>query len=155
MADQSSRQTGSGVGLHGRRRARRAFQKLGGKRLFGTEANFVRALPAGVPFEALSELQKIFSAEELDELVMLGRTSSPRGSRNQRLNEQESERAVRVAFLTSLAEEVFSDDGRAHFWLRTPAAVLRGRRPIDLSESEEGAELVEQMLCRIAHGISA
>ena len=155
MADQSSPPTGTGAGLHRRRRTRLAFQKLGGKRLFGSEANFVRALPAGVPFEALSELQKIFSAEELDELVMPGRTSSQRGSKNQPLSEQESERAVRVAFLTSFAEEVFADDERAHFWLRTPAAVLRGRRPIDLSESEEGAELVEQMLYRIAHGISA
>jgi putative toxin-antitoxin system antitoxin component (TIGR02293 family) len=154
MADQSSRPTGT-AGLHRRRRARLAFQKLGGKRLFGTEANFVRALPAGVPFEALSELQKIFSAEELNELVTPGRASPERGSRNQPLNEQESERAVRLAFLTSLAEDIFADEDRAHFWLRTPAAVLRGRRPIDLSESEEGAELVEQMLYRIAHGISA
>jgi putative toxin-antitoxin system antitoxin component (TIGR02293 family) len=86
---------------------------------------------------------------------MPGRALSQRASKNQLLNEQESERAVRVAFLTSLAEEVFADDERAHFWLRTPAAALMSKRPIDLSESEEGTEAVEQILYRIAHGISA
>jgi putative toxin-antitoxin system antitoxin component (TIGR02293 family) len=155
MSDQSRRPTRAEAGLQRRRRARLAFQKLGGRRLFGSEANFVRSLPAGVPIEALSELQKIFSPEELDELVTRGRALSHPTSRNRPLNEQESGRAVRVAFLTSLAEEVFADDERAHFWLRTPVAVLRGRRPIDFSESEEGADLVEQILYRIAHGISA
>ncbi len=155
MTEKPRRGEQTEAGLYRRKRARLAYEKLGGRRLFGSEANFEKALPTGVPFEALSELQKIFSAEELDELVMPSRGLSRRVSKNQPLSKQESERAVRVAFLTSLAEEVFADDDRAHFWLRTPAALFRGRRPIDLSESEEGAEFVEQMLYRIAHGISA
>jgi putative toxin-antitoxin system antitoxin component (TIGR02293 family) len=67
----------------------------------------------------------------------------------------ESDRAVRVASLTALAEETFANRAKAQAWLRRPTTALGGKRPIDLLDSEPGARVVEQLLYRIGYGIAA
>lgn len=144
-----------------RSRLRLAFQRLGGKRLLGvevrSEADFVKVLERGVPIGALAELtrQEALSADDVDRLIIPRRTLAHRKARDQRLNRVESERAVRIASLTALAEETFANREKAHSWLRRPTSPLGDKRPIDLLDSEPGARVVEQLLYRIGHGIAA
>ena len=142
-------------------RLRLAFQRLGGKRLLGvevrSEADFLKVLEKGVPIGALSELarQEALSHEDIDRLIIPRRTLAHRKAKHQPLNRVESERAVRVASLTALAEETFANREKAQTWLRRPTSALGGKRPIDLLDSEPGARVVEQLLYRIGHGIAA
>lgn len=144
-----------------RSRLRMAFQKLGGKGLVGldvrTEADFVKVIETGLPLASLAELVKNegFVADEIDRLIIPRRTLSHRRARNQPLNRTESERAIRVASLTALAEETFVDPEKAQRWLRRPTTALGGKRPLDLLDTEPGARTVEQLLYRISHGIAA
>ena len=151
---------GSARGL-ARSRLRLAFDRLGGKRLLGvevrSEADFVQVLERGVPVSALAELtrQEALSPDDVDRLIIPRRTLAHRKAKDQPLNRGESERAVRVASLTALAEETFANREKAQTWLRRPTTALGGRRPIDLLDSEPGARVVEQLLYRIGHGIAA
>ena len=144
-----------------RSRLRLAFERLGGKRLLGlevrAEADFLKVLERGVPVSALVELarQEALSPDDVDRLIIPRRTLAHRKAKAQPLNRVESERAVRVASLTALAEETFANKDKAQKWLRRPTAPLDGRRPIDLLDTELGARVVEQLLYRIGHGIAA
>lgn len=151
---------GSARGL-ARSRLHLAVQRLGGKRLLGvevrSEADFVKVLERGVPVSALTELarQEALSPDDVDRLIIPRRTLAHRKAKDQPLNRVESERAVRVASVTALAEETFANREKAQTWLRRPTAPLGGKRPIDLLDSEPGARVVEQLLYRIGHGIAA
>lgn len=156
--DSRTRQTGPGP-AHSR--LRMAFHKLGGTRLLGvdvrSEADFARIIDLGLPLASLSELaeQEGLGPDEVERLIIPRRTLSHRRARNQPLNRTESERAIRVASITALAEETFASPEKARAWLRRPTTILDGRRPLDLLTSEPGARAVEQLLYRIGHGIAA
>jgi putative toxin-antitoxin system antitoxin component (TIGR02293 family) len=164
MAEQEPKgQRAAAAGSKGlvRSRLRLAFQRLGGKRLLGvdvrSEADFVKVLELGVPIDALSELtrQEALSRDDVERLIIPRRTLAHRKARDQRLNRAESERALRVASMTALAEETFANKAKAQTWLRRPTSALGGKRPIDLLDSEPSARVVEQLLYRIGHGIAA
>jgi len=53
--------------------------------------------------------------------------------------------------ILTLATEVFGSQQAAVEWLRKPAVGLDWRRPITLSQSPEGAALVETFLRRLAY----
>ena len=55
--------------------------------------------------------------------------------------------------LIAHAVAVFGDEHKASHWLSTPLAVLDGRTPSELLETDEGGALVEQVLIRIEHNI--
>ena len=164
MAEQRARGSrASGASPRGLARSRLhlALQRLGGKRLLGvevrSEADFVKVLERGVPVSALTELarQEALSPDDVDRLIIPRRTLAHRKAKDQPLNRVESERAVRVASVTALAEETFANREKAQTWLRRPTAPLGGKRPIDLLDSEPGARVVEQLLYRIGQGIAA
>jgi putative toxin-antitoxin system antitoxin component (TIGR02293 family) len=150
-----------GAARAARSRLRLALERLGGKRLLGVEvraeADFLKVLERGVPVSALAELtrQEALSPDDIDRLIIPRRTLAHRKAKAQPLNRVESERAVRVASVTALAEETFANKDKAQRWLRRPTALLGGKRPLDLLDSEPGARVVEQLLYRIGHGIAA
>lgn len=159
-AEEKPEQVSASSGL-ARSRLRMAFQKLGGKKLLGVEvrsdADFATLVERGVPVASLSELaeREGLSLEDVDRLIIRRRTLAHRKAKDQPLNRTESERAIRVAWTTSLAEETFANPDKARAWLRQPMANLGGKRPIDLLDSEPGARVVEQLLYRIGHGVAA
>jgi putative toxin-antitoxin system antitoxin component (TIGR02293 family) len=150
-----------GAARAARSRLRLALERLGGKRLLGVEvraeADFLKVLDRGVPVSALAELirQEALSPDDIDRLIIPRRTLAHRKAKAQPLNRVESERAVRVASVTALAEETFGNKDKAQRWLRRPTAPLGDKRPLDLLDSEPGARVVEQLLYRIGHGIAA
>jgi len=96
-----------------------------------------------------------FSRDELFDLVVPRRTYARRKQAKASLSAEESDRAVRLARLTEMAERVFGDPARAHRWLRKPSPMLDGATPLSLMRSETSAQLVEQALHRIDYGMFA
>ena len=96
-----------------------------------------------------------FSRDELFELVVPRRTFARRRLANDPLSREESDRAVRLARLTAMAERIFGDEENAHRWLRKPSRTLAGAVPLVLMKTETGAHLVEQTLHRIDYGMLA
>lgn len=96
-----------------------------------------------------------FGREELFNLVVPRRTLTRRRQSGERLSPEESDRAVRLARITALAERIFANNETAHGWLREPSRTLDGATPLDLLHTETGAQLVEQTLHRIDFGMLA
>jgi putative toxin-antitoxin system antitoxin component (TIGR02293 family) len=93
--------------------------------------------------------------EEIYQFIVPRRTLAHRKSRQEPLSHEESDRAVRIARIASLAEEVFGDDAKAARWLRKPKARFTQRTPLELLRTEAGARVVEEMLLQLDYGFAA
>lgn len=95
------------------------------------------------------------SDEEIYSFIIPRRTLVHRKTRRESLTHDESDRAVRIARITSLAEEVFGDDAKASRWLRKIKSRFEGRSPLEMLRTEAGARLVEEMLLQLDYGFAA
>jgi putative toxin-antitoxin system antitoxin component (TIGR02293 family) len=89
------------------------------------------------------------------DFIIPPRTLSHRKHRGERLTQDESDRAMRVARLLALADAVFGDHTKALVWLGAPAGFFAGKSGFELMISEAGARLVEEALLRIDEGYVA
>ena len=64
----------------------------------------------------------------------------------------QNDRLKRVARVVAIAEDTFGDERKARAWLERATAVLDNSAPLDLLDTEDGAQRVEAVLTRIAHG---
>lgn len=105
---------------------------------------------------ALASLVKHGVAEqEICALVLPRRTLTHRRAKHQLLTREESDKVVRLARLTALAEQVFGDDAKASRWLRKAKRRFGARSPLEMLATEAGARLVEEMLYQIDDGVVA
>ena len=72
-----------------------------------------------------------------------------------RRNPDESDRAIRLLRVQTVAEETFGGKEKADTWLRRPLAELGGEPPLDIAQTEAGARRVETILAKIAWGAAA
>ena len=93
--------------------------------------------------------------EEIYSFIVPRRTLVHRKTRRESLTHDESDRAVRIARITSLAEEVFGADAKAGRWLRKPKTRFEGRTPLEMLRTDAGARLVEEMLLQLDYGFAA
>ncbi|MFD2182329.1 antitoxin Xre/MbcA/ParS toxin-binding domain-containing protein [Rhodoplanes azumiensis] len=135
-------------------------RKLGGKAVLGrsvrSQADLALAVQARLPLATLEGLVRAgFGESEIDRLVIPPRTRRHRAEKQQPLTVEESDRAVRLLRLQTLAEATFGDRDKAAAWLRHPLAVLDGETPLDVACSEAGARVIETILAKIAWGAAA
>jgi putative toxin-antitoxin system antitoxin component (TIGR02293 family) len=133
-------------------------RKLGGEPVLGaaihSQSDLALAVRNGLPLAALKGLAEAgLSEREIEEFVIPQRTRRHRAERKQPLTVEESDRAVRILRIQSLAEEVFGD--KAHRWLRRPLAELGGETPMTMGRTETGGRIVETILGKIAWGAAA
>ena len=95
------------------------------------------------------------SDAEVYQLIVPRRTLAHRIAKHQALSKEESDKAVRVARITSMAEQVFGEPQRAWRWLRKPKPRFDGKTPVEMLATEAGARLVEEMIVQIDHGMFA
>jgi putative toxin-antitoxin system antitoxin component (TIGR02293 family) len=95
------------------------------------------------------------SDAEAYRLIVPRRTLAHRVAKRQPLSREESDKAVRVARIAALAEQVFGEAERAWRWLRKPKRRFHGRTPVDMLATEAGARLVEELVFQIDDGIAA
>ncbi len=96
-----------------------------------------------------------FAGDEIDALVIPKRTLARRTARNEELTPEETDKALRLARIATEADRVFANSKKADSWLRTPLARLSGHSPLELLKSEAGAQIVEEILGQIDHGMFA
>ena len=134
---------------------RRVETKLGVNPL-RSDRDLARLVEERLPLASVESLSKHgVSDEEIYRLIVPRRTLVHRKTRREPLTHEESDRAVRIARIASLAEEVFGDDEKAARWLRKPKSRFEGRTPLDLLGTEAGARLVEEMLLQLDYGFAA
>jgi putative toxin-antitoxin system antitoxin component (TIGR02293 family) len=135
-------------------------RKLGGAAVLGlnvrSQADLALVVSRRLPLRALNGLARSgLSEQEIERLVIPQRTRRHRAEKKQPLTVEESDRAVRLVRIQTIAEETFSDKEKANIWLRRSLAELSGATPLDMIETEAGARVVETILAKLAWGAAA
>jgi putative toxin-antitoxin system antitoxin component (TIGR02293 family) len=134
---------------------RRMEKKLGVAPL-RSDRDLARLVEGRLPLSSLEALSGHgMSDEEIYTFIVPRRTLVHRKSRKEALSPEESDRAVRIARITALAEELFGEDDKAARWLRKPKSRFDGRAPMELLKTDAGARLVEEMLLQLQYGFVA
>ncbi|MBE7183940.1 MAG: DUF2384 domain-containing protein [Methylobacterium mesophilicum] len=135
-------------------------RKLGGAAVLGedvrSEAELAIAVSRRLPLASLRGLAEAGLSEiEIERFVIPQRTRRHRAEKRQPLTVDESDRAVRLLRVQSLAEDVFGAPEKAARWLRKSLSELDGETPLALAQTEAGARVVETILGKIAWGAAA
>lgn len=110
---------------------------------------------AGLPYAALEAVAKRYEVPvpRVADILGLSPRTLARRKKERRLSPEESDRLVRLARVTAVADDVLEAPKIAGEWLRTPNRALGGAAPIDLLGTDLGAEQVETILVRIDYGV--
>lgn len=141
-----------GAGKHA---LRRLAELLGLPRAPKQERELAEIVSRGILPEAIDRLARAGVPPRHLDFIIPPRTLSHRKSRGERLTLDESDRAMRVARLLALADEVFGDHTKALVWLGAPAGLFAGKSGFELMVSEPGARLIEEALLRLDEGYFA
>jgi putative toxin-antitoxin system antitoxin component (TIGR02293 family) len=138
----------------------RIQELLGGEAITGplhNERDIVRLIRRGVPTQAVDHFLTMagLSFTALDPKVLNHRTFNRRKRNAQPLEQDESDRLLRMVGIVAAAEETFGDAEKAHIWLNRMNRALDGETPLAMADTDRGARSVEALLGRIAHGIAA
>ena len=107
-----------------------------------------------LPASAIQSLVRSgLSNAEVYRLIVPRRTLAHRFAKHQPLSKEESDKAVRVARITALAEQVFGEPERAWRWMRKPKRQFAAKTPIEMLVTEAGARLVEELIAQIDDGM--
>ncbi|KAF1048794.1 type II RES/Xre toxin-antitoxin system antitoxin [Xylophilus sp.] len=99
---------------------------------------------------------RLLDRDDVLRAVGISERTLQRGTAGERLlDANASDRALRLASVTEQAVGVLGSRDAAERWLASPATGLDRRRPIDLLQSSEGAELVRTLLTRMEYGVYA
>jgi putative toxin-antitoxin system antitoxin component (TIGR02293 family) len=135
-------------------------RKLGGASVLGSEvrsqADLATAVRKRLPLSALKGLTLAgLSEQEIEKFVIPQRTRRHRADKRQPLTIDESDRAVRLLRIQTLAEETFGNKEKANLWLRRALMELGGESPLVVAQTEAGARVIETILGKIAWGAAA
>jgi putative toxin-antitoxin system antitoxin component (TIGR02293 family) len=131
-------------------------QEMLGVPHLGADQDLVKLVEDGLGTGVLQGLRRSgLTDDEIYSLIVPRRTLTHRRSRRESLSRDESDRAVRIARIAALGEQVFGDSGRAWRWLRAGKRQFNDRSPLQLTATEAGARLVEELLYRIDEGMAA
>jgi putative toxin-antitoxin system antitoxin component (TIGR02293 family) len=135
-------------------------RKLGGESVLGrsvrSQADLAFAVRRRLPLAALEGLSQAgLTEKEIERFVIPQRTRRHRAEKKQPLTVEESDRAVRLLRIQTVAEDTFGSKEKAAIWLRRPLSELNGETPLDIAETEAGARVIETILAKIAWGAAA
>ncbi|MBI4545238.1 MAG: DUF2384 domain-containing protein [Gemmatimonadetes bacterium] len=131
---------------------------MGGEKVLRHRVSSLADLQAvvseGLPVRALDETVQRVAGRSRTAAVLKDRLV-PRATRARRtrLKLRESERVERLARLMALAEQVWEDEEDARAFLRQPHAMLDGKTPLEMAETELGARRVELLLARLEYSL--
>ena len=110
--------------------------------------------PDSVPFSAVLHLSAKLGVEVAVLLAIVGIPERTGTRRRQEgfLKADEADRLLRVARVFEEAVRVFGTEEKAARWLNTVSPVLYGVAPLELLDSDAGAQTVSEELVRIDFG---
>lgn len=119
-----------------------------------TPLDVVRVSREGIVTSAVDLLvDQGFNRRDLDWIIPL-RTLTHRREKGQKLTTDETERWLRAAKISALAQEVLGAD-KAMAWLNKPRNIFDGLSAMELIKTEPGASLVEETLIQLDEGYFA
>ena len=125
-------------------------------RLSSMEALVVRRIRRGFPVSVISKTASYFdlTSDEVERLVgVTSRKIAWMRKRRSRLTAIESDRLYRFVRIGLLAQDLLMTRENTNRWLRRPAKALGQVAPLDLLDTDAGAQLVERLIGRLEHGI--
>jgi len=110
---------------------------------------------AGLPYASLTAVVSGFRIGASDAIAILRIPTRTLARRRleRRLSAEESDRLLRLGRIATLAEGVLGSRDKAAAWLQAANRALGGERPLDHLDTDPGAEEVESLLLRAAHGV--
>jgi putative toxin-antitoxin system antitoxin component (TIGR02293 family) len=131
-------------------------KSLGIRGALKSDADLVALVEERLPVAAISALMEHGILEkEIYSVIIPRRTLQHRRTRKEKLSREESDRAVRLARLVTLTENIFGNHGSGMHWLRSPKKRFHDRPPMAMMETEAGSRLVEEALYQIDEGMAA
>ena len=134
---------------------------LGGRKVLGVRPrsamDWIGVIRGGIPATAVDSIRNAvgLSQSELARVLCIPERTLARRKREGVLSSEESSKLLRLARVVSRARQVFDDRGAAVDWLKSPNVVLSGNAPLNLLDTDIGAESVLDTLGRIEHGVFA
>jgi putative toxin-antitoxin system antitoxin component (TIGR02293 family) len=118
-------------------------------------AQQIEAIHQGVPATTLKSMAQYLGLPGVELAKSL--RIQPRTLRNRvatgKLNAAESEKSLRLARVIAKSCQVVGNEDKAKAWVLSPNVSLGGKRPIDLLETDIGAEQVHNVLQAIEWGV--
>ena len=110
----------------------------------------------GIPYAKVTLVKtalNLTDGEFADYLGMSLRTLQRKRGSHGKLSIAEGDRLFRMARIFALAAQVLEDDEMARKWLHRSQRGLGGRVPIQVIQTEAGAQEVEDLLEKIEYGV--
>jgi len=135
---------------------------LGGKKFWhqrlASRSDVHSAIVNGVPYGSLVFLvSQVRGLDEGDVVKVLGISTRTLRRQSETPEKQMPADLASKAWLfaetLAKATEIFGGKEEAERWMSKPAMGLDGQRPIDLLQTVQGAELVNDFLTRLEHGV--
>jgi putative toxin-antitoxin system antitoxin component (TIGR02293 family) len=131
----------------------KAFRKLVARAT--PAATKILVIRSGVAARVVDEMTEYLAVPKHVVFAVLGTPESTAHrliKDNRPLDPAASERVVRVADITRMAEATFGGREAAAAWLKTPNLALQGATPLSLLDTEPGAQEVRRLLASIDYG---
>lgn len=114
----------------------------------------VERIRAGLPYRAVERLREALGLNlaELAEALSTSTRTLNRRKQTESLNPEESDRVFRIARVFAHALTVFESGDRAAGWFKTSNRALGGRIPLEMFDTDVGADMVGDVLTRIEYG---
>jgi putative toxin-antitoxin system antitoxin component (TIGR02293 family) len=119
------------------------------------EINLIEVTRKGLPAISALRLAETggLNNEQLAAALGVSKRTLARKRGKSRLNAVESDRAVRLARVLTLALEVFGNQKSATVaWLHDPIVALGGKAPVEFLDTDEGLRRVEPVLMQLDYG---
>ena len=132
-------------------------ESLGGADVLGgevrSETEFVERVEEGLPSGVVARLMELGGLSDAEMAQIIPRRTLSHLKNTRRLSPEQSDRIARAAGVLALAHETFGSREKANGWMRDANRALDGKTPLSMLRTGSGAQLVEQVLTRIAHGV--
>lgn len=119
----------------------------------------IKMIRKGMPYSLFHKIRKTtpLSKEEWAEYLSLSTKTLQRHQKDPKylFKPIYTEKIIELAEVISFGKEVFGSTAKFYAWLNTPSFALGNQKPIELSKTSYGKELVMDELNRIDHGIFA
>ncbi len=138
----------------------RIIDVLGGAKPLGLKNKEARhslqaQIRAGLKFSALESVLRRYRIplSQMQVLLDISDRTLARRREQKILSKAESDRLYRVARVAVRAEEVLGSSQTAERWLKEPIPALGFETPLSTLDTDEGAQMVSDILGRIEHGV--
>jgi|SRR4051794_12312296 putative toxin-antitoxin system antitoxin component (TIGR02293 family) len=124
-----------------------------------TPFELIRSIMEGFPVSSVEHLAEVIAPANVEfkhSLVPKATLSRRKQSQKAKLTTQQSDRLARIAKVWTHALDVWKDEAAARAFLFRAHPMLEGQKPMEVAlATEVGADLVDQILGRLAYGSAA